>query len=174
MHKFLAFLAVVAVFPFSATAQEMPKHVQENLEKIVGTWQMKTEKDQDVSTAEVVIEWAVKGVALRFNWQGTDLHTKESGLSTGILGWDPVKKVVLEYEIGTQGYTSQGTHHSFRENSWTSPIRGTNADEQGNIVWFEHHRTIEIKSPDEWTVTGTGIMDGKPQSKMVSTFTRKK
>ena len=169
-------LLLAVAFTSLSFGQGMPNHVKKSLDKLIGTWQMQTSaEDQELDT--VVIEWAVKDTALKFTWVGTDLKTNEPGSSIGMIGWHPTKKLLVEYEIGTQGFTSEGTHQISEDGKWVSQIRGTAANEDGTPVYYEYHRVITFQSKDAWSVTIEGIMDGEtvrsPQGEQVSTFRRK-
>ena len=135
---------------------------------------MEFSTEEKVREAELDVEWAVPNTVLRFSWKGIDPQTGKPGASIGMLGWHPTKKMVVQYEIGTDGFTSQGTHQVSTDGTWVSPIRGTTSNESGRVVPYEYHRTFQFKSKDEWIVTAEGFMDGKPVATQTSTFRRKK
>ena len=170
----VASLLVAASLASQATAQQMPEHVRGALDKLVGKWTMETSVDGTKTQSKIVIEWAVKDTTLMFKWHGTGFVTGKEEASTGILGWDPIKQLVVEYEIGSGGFASQATHHISKNGKWTSPIRGS-AVIAGKAVFCESHRTFKLVSRNEWIVTGADrVIDGKPQPDDISTFRRVK
>ena len=169
-----SFFLVIASVASQASAQQMPEHVQTALGKLVGKWTMETVVDGKKTQSKIVVEWAVNDTVLMFKWQGTDFITGKQEASTGILGWNPIKKLVVEYEIGSGGYTSQATHHISKDGKWVSPIRGSTFLD-GKAVFYEEQRTFRFVSKDEWVVTGTDrVIDGEPQPSDKSTFRRNK
>lgn len=173
MNRSLLLFVFLTFLSTQLAAQEMPAHVKKSLDKLVGKWEFeRSEGDEDLNS--VSIEWAVENTAIKFSWNGTDPQTGKPGSSVGIVGWHPGKKMLVEYEIGTLGFTSEGTHHITTDESWTSPLRGTKTTKDGEVVHYEHFRTINFESADKWTVTVRGFENGKPIEQYVMTCSRSK
>jgi hypothetical protein len=170
----IASLLLTAVTASLSFGQGMPDHVKKSLDKLVGTWKMETPIDGEVTEAALTVEWAVDDTAIRFAWKGTDVLTRKLGSSTGILGWHPTKKLCIENEVGTDGFTSDGSHWISEDGTWESPIRGTNNKPDGTIIYFEEHRTFKFVSADEFNITIEGVVDGERMKPRVTTFRRKK
>lgn len=146
----------------SAIAQDMPAHVFATLNRIVGKWTLEDLVDGKKAMSEIEFEWAVPKTTLLFKWKGTDPSTGKPESSVGILGWDPIKQLIVEHEIGSGGHTADSTHIISTDGKWVSPRSGT-AFINGKPVHRQEHRIIKNVSDDEWTVTSTDlVIDGKP------------
>ena len=154
-------------------AGEMPAHVKATLGKIVGDWTMETEVDGKKRSSDFSIKWTINETVLIFTWSGIDAVTGEKASSTGILGWDAVRKLVVEHEVTSTGATYDGTHHIFEDGTWLSPYRGSGLVD-GKAVFSETCRTIEIVSKDEWTVSGGDWSSGKAPQPDGKTILRRK
>ncbi|MGE3776942.1 MAG: hypothetical protein AB7F89_07155 [Pirellulaceae bacterium] len=157
-----------------ADAQEMPSHVLETLNRVVGKWTMERVVAGKKSSSVFELEWAIPETVLLFKWRGTDALTGHESSSMGVLGWDPIKQLVVEHEIGSGGFTADCTHIITPDGKWISPGSGT-AILQGKPVHHQGHRIFTIVSNDEWTVTSVdSVVDGKLQAEDISTLTRQK
>lgn len=153
-------------------AQEMPEHVVATLNKVVGKWTMERVVGGKKADSKFEMDWAIPKTTLLFRWRGTDSLTGKEESSVGILGWDPVKQLIVEHEIGSGGFTADCTHLITPDGKWVSPSTGTSVV-NGKPVIHQSRRVIEIISNDEWTVTAhDSVVDGKPQTKDVTTLRR--
>jgi len=100
--------------------------------------------------SEIVVKWANDESVLVFTWKGTDPLSGKKTSSTGILGWDAAKRLVVEYEIDEDGSTFHGTHHIAKDGTWFSPYQGSVVVD-GKPQYFESHRTFKFVSEDQWT-----------------------
>jgi hypothetical protein len=173
MKRVALVLIALTSFVSQLSAQEMPDHVRASLGKIVGEWQMTMKEGDKKTVAGITIKWANDESVLVFTWQGADFTSGRKTSSTGIIGWDAARQVVIEHEIGADGSTFHGTHHIAKDGTWVSPYRGSIVVD-GKPVFFETHRKFKFVSKDEWIITGTSWMLGEePRNDIVGTFKRK-
>lgn len=166
----LAFLTITSI----AHAQEMPDHVFATLNKIVGKWTMERVVDGKKTNSLFEMECAIPKTTLLFKWRGTDSLTGQEESSVGILGWDPIKQLIVEHEIGSGGFTADCTHIITQDGKWVSPSSGTSFI-KGKPVHHQSHRIIKMASDDEWTVMVIdSVVDSKLQAEDVSKMIRKK
>jgi hypothetical protein len=173
MTRVAPVFVVLASLVSQALAQGMPDHVRGALGKLVGHWQMVLEDGDKKAVSEIDIKWANDKSVILFTWKGTDFTSGRKTSSTGIIGWDAVRQVVVEHEIGADGSTFHGTHHIAKDGTWVSPHEGSMVVD-GKPVFFESHRKIVFVSKDKWIITGTNWTLGEePSDDGVGEFTRK-
>jgi hypothetical protein len=134
---------------------------------------MESEKDGKTLISELDARWTNDESVVVFTWRGTDPVSDRQTSSTGLLGWDAARQIVVEHEIGADGSNFHGTHYISEEGDWISPYEGSTVVD-GEPVFFESYRNINFVSGDKWTVTGTHLVSGEATKQhRIATFTRR-
>lgn len=167
---FLSLMVTSALIFSSRASAEMPKHVRDALNKLVGQWEVTTTVGEDTNEWELESHWSPTKEAVVYSWKGPDYITKEPNTGTGFLGWDAAKKLVVEFEIEGNGTVFTSTHYISKDGEWTSPTKATAMTEDGP-VYVEVQRTFVFESDDELVIHGRHrIVDGEKQPDDKSVF----
>ena len=159
----------IPYLPADGPASSVPPHVSATLARLVGDWTSVTQtQDGRGSSSDVKFEWAIKGMAVRYQWKSKE----DASEGFGLIGWDAVRKVVVEHQMNSNGSVSSATHHISKESKWTSPMRGTRTA-SGNLIFYELNRTIELISKDSWNMNFRDIFhDGEKQPDISRSYKR--
>lgn len=173
----LTFVALIAVCISSQVhAQGMPDEVRKQLDRLVGTWEVKTTVGDKVVTAEGKADWAPGKECIRWSFKGEDIETGAMMASTGLIGWNSLKKIATETAFSSNGqsFFSNFTFKSDKE--WTSPFRGVAATEKGEFKPSKAKRIFTWKSDDVLEIRSTERVVGaeKQTDDVVGVYTRVK
>lgn len=164
-------LVVASVLLYSSPASaEMPSHVRDALNKLVGHWKVTTTIGKDTSTWELTCHWSPTKDAVVYSWEGADFITKEPNTGTGFIGWDATKKLAVEFETEGNGTIFTATHYISKDGEWTSPTKATAMTDDGP-VYVEVQRTFAFDGDAQLVIHGKHrIIGGEKEPDEKSVF----
>ena len=155
----------------SLRAQSMPEHVKNALDKPVGTWEITTTIDDRKVTERVKLEWVNDESVLVYQGKGENFRSGAKVRFSGVLGWDPVKKIVEESGFDTSGGTFKADH-KITDKKWIGQMTGTGMVD-GAAKVEKSTREFLFEGKDRWIIVCTDrVLDGVNQSERKHDFRR--
>jgi hypothetical protein len=165
---------VVAMIQWSTLAQgqEIPESARESLGRFVAMWEVEDTVDGEVILSKIDAKWNEDRTAVVYTWRGMDRNTNKPATSTGIIGWDGSRNVLVEFAVSSGGETFSSTFHVTGE-EWRCPTEGT-VLEEGKFTTFKSVRVFKWNPSGFEIISTENMRDGEKGPDTTATLRRVK
>jgi len=131
-------------------ADSMPEQVRQQLDKLVGVWDITLEFHDRIGKENATISWTEDQRVLRYEGHGMGFNSGKNSRFFGLFGWDDSVGLVREYGVTSQGGTFISDHR-IKEDSWSDSVVSTRV-EDGEVIVERFQRHFHFGSVDEWSL----------------------
>jgi hypothetical protein len=155
-----------------AVGQEIPDSARKELARFVAMWEIEDAVDGEAIKSTIDAKWNDDRTAVTYTWRGTNPDTNKPASSTGVIGWDGSRKVLVEFAVSSSGEVFTSTFHP-AEGEWRCPTEGTELVEGK----FKPFKTVRIFkwNPSGFDIIGTEkTLDGEARPDTTAALRRVK
>jgi hypothetical protein len=136
----------------SAASAQMPVHVKQSLDRLVGHWETVTQLGGRQIIEHATLEWSADETTLFYEGEGEKFAIKgQKTHFSGVFGWDAKSQLVREFGFDNQGGTFFADH-SITADSWSDIVTATSIGADGQTVSEVFKRTFHFESADTFVL----------------------
>ena len=152
-------------------ADSLPDHIRQQLDQLVGVWDITIEFHDRVAKENARIRWTEDERVLRYEGNGMSFTSAENSRFYGLFGWDDSSQLVREFGVTSQGGTFI-SEHRITETAWSDAVVSTSVQD-GEVIVDRFQRHLHFGSEDEWMLTADHrTVNEKPEPGFKVSFRR--